>query len=141
MNKKTNNIEVIYPFGVHDLLTTTIAAMFANLQEYLKDGNSEIDHDLKRKLIMQFQIVFDNIQTINHKVEYSEAIEELADKASATNLDNNFKELLRLGNYQVNVTIEDMIGISLTPSDHIDIRRITRNWGIRVSNPKKEIEY
>lgn len=132
MNKNVNKVEVIYPFGVHDILTTTVANMFSNFQEHLTVGNNEIDHNLKRKLILKFQTVFNNIKTINGRVEYTEAIEALADKASASQLDNNFKELVELGNYQVEVTIEDMLGISLTKNDHIDIRRMERNWGINV---------
>jgi ABC-type dipeptide/oligopeptide/nickel transport system ATPase component len=102
INKKEFlSIEMIDPslFGTKDtLLEIIISKMFLKFQKDLdKSNNSDLDYDKKRKLIVLFQKVFENLKTLHNekKIIYEqEAIEALSKLANSTNLKENFKLLI-----------------------------------------------
>jgi len=133
---KKQKINVTYPFGEHDLLTTIISYMFNEFQETIEKSHyQEIDHNVKRIALEKFQRVFEEINTTVHgvnKENIAEPIEELIYKADATNLNKDMLELIEYCNYDIEIIFENMFG-NISIEEERYIRRIERYWNLKIN--------
>ena len=97
-SNKFVDIGVIDPSLFHkddNLLDIVISKMFALFQREIQKGNFQEDYETKRKLIQQFQKVYNNLKTIYDKrrLYEREDIDALADLAFGSGLKNNLCQL------------------------------------------------
>lgn len=99
-NKKFAEIDIIDPSlfkGNESLFEIILAKMFSKFQNELKSNKSNLSDDERRKLISNFQKVFENLQIINSdrkEVYKLETIEALSKLATSSNLRECFKSLV-----------------------------------------------
>ncbi|HET6556768.1 MAG TPA: hypothetical protein VFG54_05600, partial [Prolixibacteraceae bacterium] len=79
-----------------NIFEVILAQLFSSFEIVLKGKEKDSDIDQKRKLLEQFEIVYENLQTIkkNGQKYDGEALETLSKLACGANLRENFKELV-----------------------------------------------
>lgn len=107
---KFESINVIDPSLFEEgenIFEVILAQLFSRFELELKDNAHQKDIDQKRKLLEQFEKVYENLQTIkkNGQKYDGEALETLSKLACGANLRNNFKELIK--NYLKFISKED----------------------------------
>jgi hypothetical protein len=101
-NKTFATIDIIDPSlfrGKESLFEIILAKMFSKFQTLITENKSVLKDDERRKLISQFQKVFDNLKIINtdRKDLYEqETIEALSKLATSSNLRDCFETLINL---------------------------------------------
>lgn len=101
INKRTfGTIDIIDPSlfrGKESLFEIIIAKMFSKFQEAIKDSNCEISDDDRRRILTNFQIVFENLKIIKgnrNDLFQQETIEALSNLATSSNLKKAFQNLI-----------------------------------------------
>ena len=100
-SKKIASLPIIDPSlfkGNDKLFEIVVSKMFSNFQIYIKN-NKEVDNDKKRRLISQFQKVYNNLISIHddkQNLYKKEVIEALSELAYGTNLKSSFLKLVNL---------------------------------------------
>lgn len=101
-NNKFATIDIIDPSlfrGDESLFEIILAQMFEKFQKEISRKNSRLNDDSRRKIIKQFQIVFENLQIINSdrkELYKKESIEALSRLATSSNLRECFRALVEI---------------------------------------------
>jgi DNA polymerase III delta prime subunit len=79
-----------------NIMEVMLAQMFSQFEEKIKEKDTSIDLDKKRKILELFEKVYENLQTIKNgtKKYDGEAIETLSKLACSTKLRENIKKLV-----------------------------------------------
>jgi hypothetical protein len=79
-----------------NIMEVMLAQMFSKFEDLIQQNASNIDLNTKRKILEQFEKVYENLQTIKKETKNydGEAIETLSKMAGSTKLRENFRKLV-----------------------------------------------
>lgn len=121
LKNKFSTIDIIDPSlfrAEESLFEIIISKMFSRFQESILDSQHEVDYEVKRSVLKEFQNVFNNLKVINSgksQLYEKEPIEALSEMAYGSNLHSSFKKLLKV--YLKHVCQSDYLVIAIDDFD------------------------